>query len=72
LNKIGNKHENGRKWRGFTDKFKRSNVKLYNNGKPRCYIREYNLTPSTRESMINKYNNTGSFDVNTNRSEEEK
>ena len=62
-----------RKRRGFTDEFKESIVKLYNNGKSRSsLIREYDLTPSTLASWIRKYNNTGSFDVNANRSEEEK
>ena len=62
-----------RKRREFTDDFKASIVKLYNNGKSRSeLIREYDLTPSTVALWIRKYNNTGSFDVNTNRSEEEK
>ncbi len=48
-------------------------VELYNSGKARCeIIREYELTPSTLSSWINKYNETGSFNINDNRSEEEK
>lgn len=47
-------------------------VELYNSGKPRCeIICEYELTPSALSSQINKYNATGSFNINDNRSEEE-
>ena len=48
-------------------------IELYNSGKPRAeLIREYELTPSALYSWINKYNSTGSFNINDNRSEEEK
>lgn len=48
-------------------------IELYNSGKPRAeLIREYELTPSALSSWINKYNSTGSFNINDNRSEEEK
>ena len=46
-------------------------IELYNSGKPRAgLIREYELTPSALSSWINKYNSTGSFNINDNRSEE--
>jgi transposase len=62
-----------RKRREFTDEFKTSVVKLYNNGKSRSeLIREYDLTPSTVALWIKKYNDTGSFNANDNRSEKEK
>jgi transposase len=48
-----------RKRREFTDEFKTSVVKLYNNGKSRSeLIREYDLTPSTVALWIKKYNDT--------------
>ena len=48
-------------------------VELYNSGKPRAeLICEYELTPSVLSSWINKYNSTGSFNVDDNCSEEEK
>ncbi len=48
-------------------------VELYNSGKPRCeIIREYELTLSALSSWINKYNATGSFNINDNRSEKKR
>jgi transposase len=62
-----------RKRREFTDEFKESIVKLYNSGKSRAsLVREYDLTASAVSSWIRKYNDTGSFNVNDNRSEEDK
>lgn len=62
-----------REWRTYSDEFKQKMVELYNNGKPRAeLIREYELTPSALSSWINKYNSTGSFNIDDNRSEEEK
>lgn len=62
-----------RERRNYTDEFKQKIVELYNSGKPRAeLIREYELTPSALASWINKYNKTGSFRIEDNRSEEEK
>lgn len=62
-----------RERRQYSDDFKKQMVELYNSGKARCeIIREYELTPSALSSWINKYNATGSFKINDNRSEEEK
>lgn len=62
-----------RERRTYTDEFKQKIVELYNSGKPRAeLIREYELTPSALASWINKYNKTGSFRIEDNRSEEEK
>lgn len=62
-----------RERRTYSDEFKQKMVELYNNGKPRAeLIREYELTPSALSSWINKYNSTGSFNIDDNRSEEEK
>ena len=48
-------------------------VELYNSGKPRAeLVREYELSPSALSSQIKKYNNTGIFHIENNRSEEEK
>lgn len=62
-----------RERRTYTDEFKQKIVELYNSGKPRAeLIREYELTHSALASWINKYNKTGSFRIEDNRSEEEK
>ena len=62
-----------RERRTYSDEFKQKMVELYNSGKPRAQlIREYELTPSALASWINKYNATGSFNIDDNRSEEEK
>lgn len=48
-------------------------VELYNSGKPRAeLVCEYELTPSTLSSWIKKYNDTGSFYVEDNRSDEKR
>ena len=48
-------------------------VELYNSSKSRAeLVREYELTPSALSSWINKYNSTGSFSIDDNRSDEEK
>ena len=61
-----------REKRIFTDEFKRQMVNLYNNGKPRSQlIKEYDLTPSALGKWIKQFNNTGSFKVLDNRSDEE-
>ena len=62
-----------RERRTYSDEFKQKMVELYNSGKPRAeLIREYELTHSALSSWINKYNSTGSFNIDDNRSEEEK
>lgn len=62
-----------RERRTYRDEFKQKMVELYNSGKPRAeLIREYELTPSALSSWINRYNSTGSFNIDDNRSEEEK
>lgn len=62
-----------RERRTYSDEFKQKMVELYNSGKPRAeLIREYELTPSALSSWINKYNSIGSFNIDDNRSEEEK
>ena len=59
--------------RNYTDEFKQKMVELYNSGKPRTeLVREYELTPSVLSSWIKKFNNTGSFHIEDNRSGEEK
>ena len=64
---------NRRKRREFTDEFKANIVKLYNNGKSRSeLIKEYDFTPSTFAGWTKRYNNTGSFKEDDNRSENEK
>lgn len=59
--------------RNYTDEFKQKMVELYNSGKPRTeLVREYELTTSVLSSWIKKFNNTGSFHIEDNRSDEEK
>ncbi len=61
-----------RERRNYTDEFKKKIVELYNSGKPRVeLVREYELTPSALSSWINKYNNSGSFKAEDNRTPEE-
>ena len=62
-----------RERRTYNDDFKKQIVELYNSGKKRAdLIRDYELTPSTLASWINKYNSTGSFNIDDNRTDEEK
>ena len=62
-----------RERRNYTDEFKKQIVELYNNGKSRAeLVREYELTPSALSSWIIKFNSTGSFKAEDNRTEEEK
>ena len=61
-----------RERRNYTDEFKKKIVELYNSGIPRAeLVREYELTPSALSSWINKYNNSGSFKAENNRTPEE-
>lgn len=62
-----------RKPRNFTEEFKKQMVGLFNTGKSISQIaKEYDLTRSTLQNWINYYNNTGSFKIADNRTEEEK
>ena len=59
--------------RNYTDEFKQQMISLYNSGKPRSeIIKEYDLTPSTFSKWIQQFENSGSFKVKDNLSEEEK
>ena len=59
--------------RQFTDEFKQQMVTLFNNGKPRAEtIREYDLTPSAFNGWVKRFNQSGSFNIADNRTEEEK
>ena len=62
-----------RERRNYSDEFKQKIVELYNSGKPRGeLIREYELSSFALSFWINKYNSTGSFSIDDNRTEEEK
>ena len=62
-----------RKKREFTEEFKKQVVNLYNTGKAKNEIvKEYDLTRSTFENWIKNFNNTGSFKVSDNKTEQEK
>ncbi|OUQ07026.1 hypothetical protein B5E92_10020 [Erysipelatoclostridium sp. An15] len=51
----------------YSDAFKQEMVELYNSDKPRAeLIRAYELTLSVLFSWINKYNSTGSFNIDNN------
>lgn len=58
--------------RYYTDEFKQQMVSLYNNGKPRHeIIKEYDLTAFTFSGWIKRFNNSGSFKIQDNQSDEE-
>lgn len=62
-----------RERRAYNDEFKQKIVKLYNSIKPRAeLIREYELSPSTLSSWIDKFNSIGSLNIEDNRSDAEK
>ncbi len=62
-----------RERKNYSDEFKQKIVELYNSGKPRDeLIREYELSSFALSFWINKYNSTGSFSIDDNRTEEEK
>lgn len=62
-----------RQRRTFTSEFKLQLVKHCENGKSRSDItREYYITPSALDPWIKNHQETGSFAVKDNRSEEEK
>ena len=57
----------------YEEEFKKQIVSLFNNGKTLADInREYGVAKSTVKTWIERYNKTESFDINNNRSEEEK
>lgn len=58
--------------RKYSDEFKKQIVGLYNSGKPAKEIRlEYDLHPSVLYQWIKRFNQSGSFEIKDNRSEEE-
>ena len=57
----------------YEEGFKKQIVALYNNGKSLADLnREYGIAKSTIKVWAERYNDSGSFNVNDNRSEEEK
>ena len=57
----------------YEEKFKKQIVALFNNGKSLADIhKEYGVAKSTVSTWIERYNDSGSFDIDDNRTEEEK
>ena len=57
----------------YGEEFKKQMVALYNNGKSLADLnREYGIAKSTIKVWVERYNDSGSFNVNDNRTEEEK
>ena len=58
----------------YEKNFKKQIVNIYNqdNHTLRQLGEEYEISISTLNKWINRYNNTGSFDINDNRTQEEK
>ena len=57
----------------YNEEFKKQIINLYKNGKPALEIsREYNISKTTVYTWTKNYENTGSFKINDNRSEDEK
>ena len=57
----------------YEEEFKKQIVALYNNGKSLADLnREYGIAKSTIKVWVERYNDSGSFNVNDNRAEEEK
>jgi len=57
----------------YEEPFKKQIVALFSNGKSLAEInREYGIAKSTVKEWVERYNSSGSFSVNGNRSEEEK
>lgn len=57
----------------YEEEFKKQIVALYNNGKSLADLnREYGIAKSAIKVWVERYNDSGSFNVNDNRSEEEK
>ncbi len=59
--------------KGYEEQFKKQIVSLYNNGKSLADLnRDYGVAKSTISTWVKRYNNSMSFDINDNRTEEEK
>jgi transposase len=59
--------------RTFTPEFKLQMVRLFENGKSKSdIVREYDLTPSALDKWIKNHQNSGSFNVVDNLTDEEK
>ncbi|MBR8733323.1 hypothetical protein IX317_000229 [Fusobacterium sp. DD29] len=58
----------------YDEDLKKQLVKIYNQGNYsyRALASEYGLSTSTLRDWVIKYNNTGSFNIDDNRTEEEK
>jgi len=57
----------------YEERFKEQIVNLFNNGKSLADIsREYGIAKSTVKTWTERLNNSGSFSVNDNRTEEER
>ena len=57
----------------YEEGFKKQIVALYNSGKSLADInRDYGVAKSTITTWVNRLNNTGSFNIDDNRTEEEK
>ena len=57
----------------YDEAFKKQIVALYNGGKSLADInREYGIAKSTVKTWVERLNNSGSLDINDNRTEEEK
>ena len=57
----------------YKEEFKEQIVSLYNNGKSLADLnREYGIAKSTITTWIKRYNGSGSFNIDDNRTEEEK
>ena len=57
----------------YTNQFKKQIVSLYNNGKSVSdIVKEYSITRASIYNWIKKYNSTGSFNSEDNKSEEQK
>lgn len=58
--------------KGYEEQFKKQIVSLYNNGKSLADLnRDYGVAKSTISTWVKRYNNSMSFDINDNRTEEE-
>ena len=57
----------------YKEEFKKQIVSLYNNGKSLADLNgEYGIAKSTISTWIERYNGSGSFNIDDNRTEEEK
>ncbi len=64
--------KNKRERRTFKTEFKHQMVQLYQNGKPRKdFIKEYGLTPSPLNRLINQNHTSGSFKEKDNKTAEQ-